>query len=122
MAFELDIDPDDLMTQVVDIQIKGDTQGVRGGPTEEYTTVQSNVACLIVPQSTELREMTGRRLDVINHMVIFMPPVQLSDLHRIVYTDPVQGVRYLFPEAARNIAEVGVIGLVMCAEYPSGEQ
>jgi hypothetical protein len=122
LSYLADVAPD-LMAHVVDIErLRPPYTGDRGGPTSRWETPPERTAvpCLILPRdATEMEVAQGRTAGRF-HTVFFDGFVELGPTRRLVFTDPNgNATRYLYPTAARNLAEANSLWVADCEEYPS---
>ena len=75
--------------------------------------------CLILPREPSEKEVATQRTETRYHTILFDAAVKLDATKRLVYSDPIEGTRYLYPTGTRNIAESSVVWLVEAEEYPS---
>ncbi len=121
MPIEIDIDAEDLASQVVTIQRLPDPQqgDVRGGPTEDgWVTVAENVPTLLALTGTNQKVVGEQIVTVAAGKALFFSHVTLGPTYRLLYQDPTRGERTFRPEVARDAAEVGALWVADIEEIP----
>jgi hypothetical protein len=107
----------DLMTETVNVEVRGTTKGSRGGPVETWSVERAGVPCLILDKRTQITRVADQEVPTLVVRLLFDAAVELGPTRRVVYTDPSLGAtRYFRNGMVRNVANGAVLWIADAEE------